>query len=375
MRVIIIGAGVVGTMAAWRLAQAGHDVVVLEQFNLDHDRGSSYGDSRVVRRVYTDRLYTALMADAYTLWHELQSRFPDRELFSTPGGLFFGPQGHPEMLAAERSLAASGVAYESLDAAKCADRFPALKLHGDEYGLYEPSMGYARASQCVRAAARLARQHGAVIHESTPVVAISATPQGGVQVTTANGPAFEADRLVLCAGPWSGRLLAEQGIALPLRIVRKTYIHLLPERNKTDFETGRFPVWIDAQSWAYGFPRLGDVPGVKIAIHAGGQETSPGAVDRIVSDEDRDALVGYARRRFPDLSDEVVYEKVCLYTMTPDEDFIIDRMPGLPGAFMIGGTSGHGFKFGPLLGEIARILVDGAPTPYDLSRFSLARLL
>jgi glycine/D-amino acid oxidase-like deaminating enzyme len=234
-------------------------------------------------------------------------------------------------------------------------------------------MGYARASRCVLAAARLARRHGAVIHESTPVTAIAATRDGGVQVTAANGATFDADRLVVCAGPWLGKLLAKVGVSIPIKVVRKVYVHLQPERNTEEFEVGRLPVWIDAVSWAYGFPRLGEVPGVKIAIHAGGQETSPDAVERTLSGGDRAALLEYARERFPNLSDEVVYEKVCLYTVTPDDDFIIDCVPCLPGASVIGGTSGHGFKFGPLFGEIARVLVSGEAMPYDLTCFSLSR--
>lgn len=374
MRVIIVGAGVVGTMAAWRIARAGHEVIVLEQFTLDHDRGSSYGDSRVVRSVYPDAFYTALMRDAYELWHELQSHFPDDKLFSPTGGLFFGPQEHPQMLAAEQALIAGGVAYELLDANECARRFPAFKLERDEIGLFEPSMGHVRASRCVLAAAELARKHGAVIHELMPITAISAAPSGaGVQVTTQDGETLHADRLVLCAGPWTGRLLAQHGMQLPLKVIRKTYIHLLPERRSEGFDAGRFPVWIDAATWAYGFPRLGDVPGVKVAIHAGGQETAPDEVDREVHDEDTAALLEYSRRRFPDLSDQIAYKKVCLYTSTPDEDFVIDAVPHLPGAFFIGGLSGHGFKFAPLLGEIAHALITDNIDSQSLTRFSLLR--
>jgi glycine/D-amino acid oxidase-like deaminating enzyme len=155
--------------------------------------------------------------------------------------------------------------------------------------------------------------------------------------------------------------------------VRKTYIHLEPAQHHENFEASRFPVWIDADSLAYGFPRLGEVPGVKIALHGGGDITSPETVDRAMHEQDRVALHEYATRRFPDLSRRVVYEKVCLYTNTPDEDFIIDAVPDLPGAFFIGGLSGHGFKFGPLLGEIALALLTDTPTPYDLSRFACTR--
>jgi monomeric sarcosine oxidase len=379
MRVIIVGAGVVGTMAAWRLAQAGHDVIVCEQFDLDHDRGSSYGDSRIVRRVYTDALYTALMADAYPLWNELQSHFPHEELFSLPGGIFFGPRTHPQIEAAEDALIRSRVEYERLDAASCARRFPAVKLRQDEVALYEPSMGYARASRCVRAAATLAKRHGAQIREHTPVAEIEPGAGGnGLRVLTGTGECLSGERLstdkvLICAGPWTQRCLAKLGIEVPLNVVRKTYIHLEPARHHENFEASCFPVWIDADSLAYGFPRLGDVPGVKLAMHGGGETTLPGTVERVVLERDRAVLHEYAVKRFPDLSRRVVYEKVCLYTNTPDEDFIIDAVPGLAGAFFIGGLSGHGFKFGPLLGEIALALVTGAAMPYDLSRFSCTR--
>jgi monomeric sarcosine oxidase len=373
MRVIIVGAGIVGTMAAWRLAQAGHDVQVFEQFGLDHDRGSSYGDSRIVRRVYTDALYTALMADAYPLWSELQSHFPDQELFSLPGGIFFGPRTHPQIAAAEEALNLSGVEYERLDAATCARRFPAVKLRDDEVALYEPSMGYVRASRCVRAAAMLAKRHGAQIHQHTPIEEVECGANGGLRVLNAKGEWLSADKVLICAGPWTQRYLARLGIAVALTVVRKTYLHLEPQRHHENFEASRFPVWIDADSLAYGFPRLGEVPGVKIALHGGGDVTTAETVDRAVQERDRIALHEYAARRFPDLSRHVVYEKVCLYTNTPDEDFIIDAVPDLPGAFFIGGLSGHGFKFGPLLGQIALALLTDAPTPYDLSRFACTR--
>jgi len=374
MQVIVVGAGAVGSMAAWRLAQAGHEVTVFEQFLLDHDQGSSFGDSRVVRKVYPQGYYTEMMHGAYDLWDELQGNFPDRELFTKIGGLYFGPPDHPEMVSSEQSLIASGVPYERLNVAECARRFPALKLRPHEIGVFEPSMGYARASRCVLAAAELARKHGAVIHESTPVASI-ASHGNGVRVTTEDGETHDADRLVVCAGPWLGKILAARGIDLPLRVIRKTYVHLLPARNVESFEADKLPIWIDAEYWSYGFPRIGDVPGIKIAIHSGGEVTTPEAVERTLRDEDREALLECARERFPDLSDEIVYEKVCLYTKTPDEDFIIDRVPELPGAFLIGGTSGHGFKFAPLLGEIARKLVEGDAMPYELERFALGRMV
>jgi monomeric sarcosine oxidase len=363
-------------MAAWRLAQAGLDVVALEQFRLDHDQGSSYGDSRIVRRVYPDALYTALMADAYTLWDELQAQTPDEELFRIVGGIFFGRVDHPEVRLAQEALAQAGVAYEVLNPAACHQRFPGLVLRPEEQAVYEPGMGYARASACVRVAARLARQHGAEIREETAVARIE--PDGaGVRVVTAGGETLRADRLVMTAGAWTGPFMARLGVKLPLQVTRQPYIHLQPARNAADFEAGKFPVWIDMGSpVAYGFPRLGDLPGVKIGIHDRGEVTTPETVDREVREADREAIRRYAAERFPDLapaSADTGYGKVCLYTNTPTEDFIVDAIPGLPGAFFFSACSGHGFKFTPLLGQIAVDLVTDTPVPYDLARFRLAR--
>lgn len=373
MRVAIIGVGVAGSMAAWRLAQAGHDVVAFEQFSLDHDNGSSYGDSRIVRRVYPDAFYTSLMADAYPLWYELQAACPNEEIFSPIGGVLFGKSGHPEIEQAHQSLAAQGIEYQIFDAAECNRRYPAFNLRAGEIALYEPSMGFARASRAVRAAASLARKRGAVIHENTSIVEVLALASGGIRLETDGHDKFEADKLLICAGPWASRVIAPLGLILPLTTTRKTYIHLRPAQYAEAFEIGQFPAWADVSNWLYGFPRLGDVPGVKLAQHSGGDAVDVVDVDRSVRHADRQPLLQYASERFPWLGDEVLYEKVCLYTRTPDEDFIIDAIPGLDGAFLISACSGHGFKFGPLIGQICVNLVNGTTMPYDLARFGLGR--
>lgn len=376
MRVIIVGLGGAGTMAAWRLAEAGHQVIGLEQFRLDHDRGSSYGDSRIVRRVYADPLYTALMADAYALWDELQGRFPDQELIQRSGGIFFGPRDETgrfgNVKAAQQALEQSGVAYELLSSGECRKRFSAFWLREDEVAVYEPSMGFARASRCVLAAAQLARQRGADLREEVALERIETTG-AGVRVTLKTGEALDADRLLLCAGAWTNRLLEPFGLQLPLRVSRQAYVHLEPERNADQFEAGRFPTWIDVGENLYGFPRLGDVPGVKLATHTQGDEVVPDNVERTVTEADAAEARAYAARRFPDLSPRVVYSKVCLYSNTPDEDFILDAVPGAEHVWVISACSGHGFKFTPLIGQIAADLAADNPIKYNLARFRLAR--
>jgi monomeric sarcosine oxidase len=372
MRVVIVGAGGVGTMAAWRLARTGNEVIALEQFQLDHDQGSSYGDSRIIRRVYSDPFYTRMMADSYRLWGELISEAQDSGLFVQTGGVLWGPADDPRLQSAENALASSGVPYELLDATEAARRFPAVRLQSHEVAVYEPGMGFARASRSVRAAAGLARSQGVLIRENSRVVAVDSA-HGGVRVTLNSCERVTAERLIVAAGAWTKPLLQSLGLNLPLAVTRQPYVHLNPARRAADFEPGRFPVWIDIAANAYGFPRLGDLPGVKLGIHDVGETVTPEAVIRTVQEADREAARRYAASRFPDLGPDVVYEKVCLYTNTPDEDFIVDTVPGLPSVLVLSPCSGHGFKFAPLIGQIAADWARDLSIPYDLSRFRLAR--
>ena len=378
MRVLILGAGGVGAMAAWRLAQAGHEVVALERFRVNHDRGSSYGDSRIVRRVYPDPLYTALMAKSYTLWNELET-LSARHGIDTPlvqwcGGMFFGPKAHPDIAAAQAALDANLVPYEVWTSLDRPEHFPALRLDTGEIALYEPSMGFAYASRCVCAAVAIARHLGAQIHEETVVEGIDSEGDG-VVVTTQTGTKYRADRLLIAAGAWTQPLLQSLGVSLPLVVTRQAYIHLEPDLNPENFEIGKLPVWIDAGANTYGFPHIGggQAGGVKLGLHDMGEATTPDSVNRNVTSEDVETARRYARRRFEGLGDRVAYAKVCLYTSTPDSDFVIDTVPGLPAAAFVSACSGHGFKFTPLLGEIAGALVTNQQLPYDLSRFRLNR--
>ncbi len=377
MRVLIVGVGGVGAMAAWRLAQEGHEVVALERFRVDHDFGSSYGDSRIVRRVYPDPLYTALMADSYRLWNELEAlhagdgRAPS--LVNWCGGIFFGPKSDPQIASAQSALNTNQVPNALWSRSECEQRFPALRLEEEEVALFEPSMGFACASRCVRAAVGIARKLGARIQEETVVAGIEAN-EAGVVVTTESGEKFQADRLLIAAGAWTQPLLASLGVSLPLVVTRQVVVHLEPNRSPENFAIGKFPVWIDAVANVYGFPHIeGGQKGVKVAQHDHGDATTPDLVNREVTEADIAAVQRYTRQRFKDISERVAYAKVCLYTNTPDSDFVIDTVPGMPAVTFVSACSGHGFKFTPLLGKIAAARLTEQETPYDLSRFRLDR--
>lgn len=374
MRILIVGVGGVGAMAAWRLAKSGHSVTALEQFEIDHDRGSSYGESRIVRRVYPNPLYTALMDSAYKLWYELMHDASDDTLFVPSGGIFFAPKDHPYLVTAQEAMQSSHADYEMHNADECRKRFPAFHFNDDEAALYDPNMGYACASRSVLAAVRLAKNYGAEIQTGCKIISI-AQKQAEFDVTDAKGRHYQADRLLISAGAWINDLLAPLGVRLPITVTRQPYIHLLPFQNPQQFLPERFPVWIDTAANAYGFPQLGNISGVKIGIHDFGEATTPETVDRSVREEDRQSIVSYASKRFPDLvhngACNVGYEKVCLYSVTPTEDFIVDAISGMPGAFVFSPCSGHGFKFTPLMGEFAAYLLTDRSPPQDLAAFRI----
>jgi len=372
MRVIIVGLGGVGAMAAWQISAAGHSVVGLEQNRIDHDLGSSYGDSRIVRRVYHQPIYTRMMATAYELWARLMIESGEPDLFVQSGGIFFGPADHPDIQSAELALRESEVPFERLDASETMRRFPAFRMQENESALYEPSMGYARASNAVRAAIGLATRCGATIREGARVTSIE-RKSNSVRVTLQSGDRLDADSLLIAAGPWARTLLESIEVKLPVTVTRQPYVHLAPLRHPENFEPGRFPVWIDAGANSYGFPRLGDVGGVKVGIHDYGPASNPDTVERSLTEDDREAARAYAARRFPDLGRAAVYEKVCLYTVTPDTDFIVDSPPASPNIIIISACSGHGFKFTPLMGKIAADMIAEMPPCCDLSHFRLNR--
>jgi monomeric sarcosine oxidase len=359
----------VGTAACRFLAADGHSVAGFEQFQLDHDRGSSYGGSRIIRKVYPDALYASLMEAAYPLWDDLESESGDA-LFLRCGGFFFGPAGHPDMAATEQALQQVGVPYEALSAADARRRLPPFRLNADEYGIYEPQSGLLRASACVLANARGARARGAELREGVCVERMEPASTG-VRLTV-NGVTELFDRVVVSAGPWTETLLSPW-LQLPLNVTRQQYAHFAVPGDRSAFAADRFPVWIDMESHFYGFPEHDEIPGVKVALHRPGPTIDPSSPDREPHDAVDDILREYMARRLPEVSGEVTHHKVCLYTNTPDEDFIIDTLPGEPRVVFVGGLSGHGFKFTVLLGRIAARLASGADPGHDLTRFRLSR--
>ena len=295
MRVAVIGLGGTGSAAARFLARAGHEVVAFEQFEVGHAWGSSHGESRIIRYTYADAVYTQMMGEAYPLWRELQEEAGE-ELLARTGGVFFGDKAGPVMASARAALDGNRVPYELLDAAESRRRFPALRLAETEAALFQPDMGYLRATACVRANVRLARALGADVREQTAVREVTQRGDQAV-VTTESGQEHAADRVLVTAGPWMGQLFAS--LRLPLRVTRQQVVYLKPAHGAArDFEPGCLPVWIDADANAYGFPSDGHIEGVKLASHDLGEDAAPEGARRPPDASYADQMAGYAAARF-----------------------------------------------------------------------------
>ena len=370
MKVIIVGVGGTGSAAARFLARAGHSVLAFEQFEVGHALGSSHGESRIIRYTYPDAVYTHMMGEAYPLWRALQEEAGE-ELLARTGGVFFGDKNGSVLAAARAALDGSGVSHEMLDAAEAGRRFPALRLSDAEAALYQPDMGYLRATACVQANVRLARALGADVREH---VAVGKVEQRGdkVVVTTEGGEEHRADRVLVTAGPWMGRLFAS--LRLPLRVTRQQVVYLSPASGAArDFEADRLPVWIDADANVYGFPSDGRIEGVKLASHDQGETADPDGPRRPPDASYANQMADYAAARFAGLTRQVTHAQTCLYTNTPNEDFLVDTAPDTPHVWLVSGCSGHGFKFTVLLGKLTAEAATLGITPLYLSRFALSR--
>ncbi|CAF1067744.1 unnamed protein product [Rotaria sp. Silwood1] len=375
MKIAVVGLGGTGSAALRHLARSGHQVVGYEQFHIGHAHGSSHGESRLIRYTYPDLFYTQLVADAYQLWNELE-KDAQEQLFVRCGGLYFGHKDNPDIAATERSLIDAQLPYDRFNAEEIKLKYPAFKLQPDEVALYQQDSGFLRATRCVQANIRLAKAHGAIVHERTPVIEIVSSSENGkilVRCSSDDTIDEEFDRVIVTAGPWMNHLFKD--LNLPLRLTRQQIVYLNINDHEEYFQAdGTFPVWIDSDANYYGFPSDGQIDGIKLASDNLGETiTDLDAHRPPVDDVYIDQMRQYAEKRFPNLGKNVTHSQTCIYTNTPNADFIIDHVPGQPNVFLVSGCSGHGFKFTILLGKIIAMLAIGDEKyERDLNRFQIA---
>lgn len=374
--VIVIGLGSMGGAAANALAERGARVLGLETYQPGHDQGSAHGGTRIIRQSYfEDSAYVPLLFSSYAGFRKLEQE-SGRDLMQLCGGIYIG---HPESKTFAGSHAAAlehGLEHEVLTAAQIRERFPTMDPRDDAMGLYEANAGYVRPEETVRANVEVAARKGAELHFDEPVLYWSAEGEG-VTVRTALGN-YRASRLVITPGAWAPELLA--GMRLPLSVERMVFHWFTP-----DFDAIPQPAWSEEQHpiyveqtgenlQIYGFPMTdGPEGGFKLGFFREGTPTTANTIDRSIYPAENVRMQARARELFPHLSGEVVQAKTCLYTVTPDEHFIIGLHPEHPQVSVACGFSGHGFKFVPVVGEILADLALTGETAHPIELFDPQR--
>jgi sarcosine oxidase len=369
---IVIGLGAMGSATLYHLARRGWRVLGLEQFAAGHKRGSSHGDSRIIRETYFEHpLYVPLVQRAHQLWRELED-LSGSSLMTITGGIMIGPPDGVVVPGTLRSAAEHDLPHEVLDRREVQSRFPAFRLDEGLVAVFDPRAGFLDPEACNRAHIGVARDAGAETRFNEP--ALDWVPDGdGVRVTTASD-SFSADRLVLAAGAWDSALVPD--LVLPLTIERQAVFWLEPEADPSLYDLGRFPIYAYEYrpgSICYGFPRL--PRGVKSSImHDGETVPDPDTVRGTVDDTEVRPLRAALRPILPALAKAPVRESdVCLFTNTPDHDFIIDFHPFCRQVLISSPCSGHGFKFASAIGEIQADLLTKGKSGFDLTPFRINR--
>jgi sarcosine oxidase len=355
--VVVVGAGLLGLATARALAREGHEVVLLEQAEVGHEASGSKGSCRIFRLGYDDAEWVSMAMRARGPWADLEDECGQQLLHPAPH-LTFGEQ----LGEVRDAMRAAGAPHELLTEAEAAGRFPGVAIGGP--ALLEPE-------SCVISADAALRALAAAVPDIRSGVTVTGMADDGREVTvrTTSGPVI-AGVAVVCAGPWSASLLAGSQIAVPSQATMEQVGYLATG----DAPGPALPIFIcHGPPEPYGLPVPG-APLYKIGFHHSGPVTDPGAQDQEPDGALTDRLTRLARQYLPGLNPELVRSERCVYDNSPDEDFVVDRV----GQIVIGsGTSGHGFKFGPLLGEwLAGLATNRGPDPaarrFSLSRFAAA---
>jgi sarcosine oxidase len=364
-----------GSAAAYHLSSRGQRVLGLERFGPAHTNGSSHGDSRIIRQAYHEHPdYVPLVQRAYQLWHQLEHDTGVTVLHTT-GGLMLGRPGSSIVEGALLSAIQHQIPHQVLNASEIRRRFPAFHARPDEIAVYEAAAGYLFPETVIQTHLQIAARQGADLHFHEPVIEWSAHPSGdGVTVKTGLAT-YHAERLVIAPGAWASGLLTD--LEIPFDVRRLVMCWFQPVAHPELFQPANFPIYIwdvDGQNIFYGVPATASTSnGVKAAMHSAPTKCTPQNIDRNISGADVSEVRGYLQTFIPQLNGPLVRAVTCMYTLTPDQHFVVGLHPRHPQVSIAAGFSGHGFKFTSVMGEILADLAIHGHTPQPIGFLSHSR--
>lgn len=372
--VIVVGCGGMGSAALYHLAERGVRVCAIDSFEPGHDKGSSHGDTRIIRKAYLEHpSYVPLLDRAYTLWDRLAEEC-ERDLFVRCGLLAMGHRDSRVMRGQAACYAVCDLPHEVLDEDALRKRYPHLGVGRDWGAYYDPLGGFLRVEECVRQHAQMACARGATLYVGESMRRWS-TEGNSVRVET-DQRTLLADRIVLTTGPWAVSQLRALGVAA--RVVRKV-LFWYDGVGVQSYGLGSLPCYLvgpdKGEDIFYGFPSI-DSRGIKVAEHnifLDNEVNDPMRVDRTLTADDETLVRRFVDGFFPHLQARRTHYAVCMYTMTPDEHFVVDIHPEYPQVIIAGGFSGHGFKFASVMGEVLSDLALEGKTQHPVDFLRLQR--
>jgi sarcosine oxidase len=366
---VIVGLGAMGSAALYHLASRGVKVLGVDRFATPHIHGSTHGRTRIIREAYYEHpCYVPIVQRAYDLWASLE-REAGEQLFVQTGGLMIGPPGGEIFAGALRSATEHGLAHTILEPAEVHARFPGFRVPRESMALHEPRAGLLFPEECVEAHLALAVRAGATIRTGVTVTGWDADHD--VRIETDAGE-LRARALILAAGPWLPALVPE--LELPLEIERQLFHWFEPASHHEWYDTAHSPIslieYADDRFFAT-FPDVGH--GVKAGIHHEGAIIDIDDPRAPASQAEGAEMQALLARYLPQAAGRILDRATCVYTNTPDHDFLLDRHPAHPNVIIASPCSGHGFKFSSAIGEILANMVTARETTFDLSPFAVSR--
>jgi sarcosine oxidase len=378
--VIVIGLGAMGSAACYQIAKRGANVIGIDRYSPPHNLGSTHGDTRITRLAIGEgEWFVPFALRSHEIWRELESE-TGADLLTTTGGLIMTSESehslHGNYTFLETTIAAAekfGIEHRVLNAREIAEEFPQFELSGDERGYFENEAGFLRPENCVATHLDLAERLGAKIHRNEQVIELEKNGND-VDVITNKG-SYSTPQVIVSAGPWVSEFIQSVPPGL-FKVYRQVLYWFDVSQAYESYTLERFPIFIWSfgrwrDDYVYGFPAVnGSRGGLKVASETYELATSPEVVDREVSIEESSKMYdAYVDRKLKGVGSRCVKSAVCLYTVTPNSNFVIDRLD--ENVILASPCSGHGFKHSAAIGETLADLALTGKTTIDIAPFSM----